>query len=235
MRAGSGTSANLVATVYDRCFGPEASPADCVAVVDATQNAPCWRCIETSTRAATAYGPVVVSAGGVVSANVAGCVELQGPGSLTCAKALQATAECDLAACQANCPVVSPGDAGASLAAYDACTALAELGGCQAFVAAAATACAATDAGALAACSATGGGDGGSFRTFYDFAVPLFCQAPGVDASSVDAHADGGDDAGPVDASSAVDAGLGDGGYGDGSYGDGSYGDGSYGDGSYGD
>jgi hypothetical protein len=188
--------------IFESCFGPNASKAACVAQVSLNPaNTECWECIETASGAG-AYGPVLSDTGGFVTANVAGCVELADPTALGCAKALQAKAQCDLMACEANCPVsTDPASAGPSLAAYDECTQDVEVGGCKGFAEAGVTACESADPTALVACGATATVDGGgaTFQDFFNAAVPLFCQAVAVDASAVDASA--------VDASVAADAG----------------------------
>ncbi len=202
--------------IYDACFGPAASAPGCATAAGAPENEACWRCIETST-AAAALGPLVtdgVADGtGAARPNVPGCVELVDPSALPCAKALQAKAECDEAACGANCPVAggAPSPSG-PLAEYNDCVALAESGGCQALAAAAAEACESVKASVVALCSPGAPGfDAGAVtaRDFYFAAVPLFCEAPLVDAGSP--APDGGgavDGAAVADASSSADAGA---------------------------
>jgi hypothetical protein len=201
-------SGNPADAIFDGCFGASATPAGCAYAVK--NNDPCWRCIDTTVSGAAAYGPVLADGTGIVRLNVAGCIELSDPSAIACAKALEAKAECDVDACEANCPVIrySPA-AGTQLTAYEACTAVAELGGCQNFAAAAATACQGVDAGPRG-CSPAGipvqAGDG-AFEPLYRTAVALFCQVPpALDASMVDASTF--PDGFAQDASSAVDASI---------------------------
>ena len=152
-----------IALFYDDCFGPHASKEACQDLSATPAFAACARCIETPTSADT-YGPLVVDPAALVAANVSGCIELADPFGLPCAKAVQAQGECDVAACEANCPVFDS----ASLGQYQACAAQARQGGCLAF----ATAGVCGDAGAAKACSWP------TFKDFYDHVVPLFCASP---------------------------------------------------------
>jgi hypothetical protein len=155
-----------------------------------TQYATCFDCILTPESAAT-YGPII-DHGGFVTGNVAGCIELSGTadtgaGDLPCAEAVQARTGCELAACQANCPVHDA----ASLASYDTCADQADKGGCQSYLAAASCEDGVADAGGPATdCLLQ------DFKSFYDAVVPRFCgkAAP----AGGDAGADSG---GPLDAS----------------------------------
>jgi hypothetical protein len=129
-------------------------------------NAKCAACILTPDTAAK-YGPLI-DHGNLVTANVAGCLELLAPGSLACAKAVQQLGGCELAACLANCAVHDA----ASLADYEACATQAESAGCQTFTSAAACALDLPDAApGAAACL-------GDFQSFYMAVVPIFCGLP---------------------------------------------------------
>ena len=88
-----------------------------------TNHPACAACILTPA-SASRLGPIV-ELGGLATANVAGCIELADPGGLMCAKALQAFAGCQLAACQANCPVSDP----TTRSAYDNCALTVEANG----------------------------------------------------------------------------------------------------------
>ncbi|MBV9947564.1 MAG: hypothetical protein JOZ69_11990, partial [Myxococcales bacterium] len=168
----------------DACLGPRATHETCMAFKADPATAACARCIDTPDTE-TRYGPLV-DHGTFITPNVAGCIELTAPSRLQCARSLQALSGCELAACEANCPVQDA----ASRAAYDACAAQADTGGCHSFQA------------VVAACVSQGGGAGpadlclaANFADFYAEVVPLFCSAPqtGRDAGlpSFDASFDG--------------------------------------------
>jgi hypothetical protein len=148
----------------------------------------CASCILTPDTA-DHYGPLIQH-GGFVTGNVAGCLELTDPGELSCAKSVQALDECELASCEANCPVTDTG----TFNNYMSCAMNADVGGCTPYESAA-EACAypLTDAGPESTCFVS------DFTTFYYSVVPLFCGPP--PAQIVDA---GGD-------ASAPEAGYGDG------------------------
>lgn len=169
---------------YDACLGSKASTDTCNAFSQADAgNAACASCILTP-ETATAYGPLVEHGHGTfITENVGGCIELVDPSSLPCAKEQQALLGCQLAACEANCPVHDV----ATRAAYDGCAAMAGAAGCQAYATRAACA---QDGGASATCV------GRTFKAFYDDVVPRFCGMP--EAGAAPPH-----DAGPSDATTA--------------------------------
>ena len=169
---------DLVASFFKACLGSSASKADCDSFRQA--NPTCASCI-VSPESAAEYGPIV-DHGGFVTANVAGCIEVNvqsaldaGGGALGCAHAVQALEGCELAACEVNCPV---SDA-ASLSEFQGCSSSVDSMGCATFAAA-------------ATCTAPDAGDGvpticltSDFGTFYDAVVPLFClPRPPVDAGA---------------------------------------------------
>ena len=132
-----------------------------------------------------------------ITTNVAGCIELADPDGMPCAKSLQALGGCELAACEANCPVADA----ASRVVYDGCVGAADQAGCRPYVALAACASAEADAGLAATCLL------GSFADFYAAVAPLFCGAPQVDAAV--APFDASTDAGVIsvpDGAAAADA-----------------------------
>jgi hypothetical protein len=150
----------------------------------------CASCILTPDTA-DHYGPLIQH-GGFVTGNVAGCLELTDPGALSCAKSVQALDECELASCEANCPVTDA----TSFGNYSNCAMQASGNGCGAFQTAAETCTEPlADAGPESICLIN------DFATFYDSVVPLFCgppPPPNVDAGGVDAsvpEAGSGDDA----------------------------------------
>jgi hypothetical protein len=172
---------------YDACLGPGASPADCKALsAPDAAGAECAACILTPD-SASAYGPLI-DHGTFITNNVAGCIQLTFTGELSCAKAEAALGGCELAACEANCPVENA----ATRTAYDSCASAADTAGCQSYeqMASCAQSLAQDDAGAAALCLSP------SFEAFYDAVVPLFCGAPPpVDAGIV--LVDAGGDATP--------------------------------------
>jgi hypothetical protein len=180
-----GAGGDPTTAIYDTCFGPLASATACQTLVSGPAIAGCWQCIETSMRAG-AYGPVLTDSEGFIAPNVAGCIELEDPTALGCAKSLQAKAQCDQTACEANCPL-SGAPLSASLAAYEECTDHADLGGCMKFAQAVATACVSVDPTAMAICnpnaSSVVAGET-PFFAFYKSAVVLFCETSGSGSSS---------------------------------------------------
>jgi hypothetical protein len=182
---------------YEACLDADAATVTSCNEFHA-RNAACAACILTPQSAAY-YGPLI-DFPGYLTPNVAGCLEVAPgaggtlePGALSCAKAVQALAGCELAACQANCPVQGQ----TSFEAYERCAAAAATSGCAAWATAASCASSEADAGGLASACL------GSFQTFYDAIVPLFCGPP-----TATPQLDAGLDAGSVDAGS-VDAGSG--------------------------
>jgi len=199
---------NAIDAIYEHCFDPTiASSLACGN--DSVAYAACFTCILTPADASH-LGPLLDDSTGWVRPNVAGCIELsdQSTQGLACAKGVQVLASCELAACEANCPVTGYGS-GSS--AYVECAQQADATGCEPFVSAAS--CASLDAGvgtadasdSIAGCLQT------SFEAFYRYAVPLFCGAPppDVDGSAADAALVAADAGG---ASAAAVGAVGDGG-----------------------
>jgi hypothetical protein len=179
---------------YAACLGPDKTNDKCTDFKQTAENAACAACVLTP-YTASQLGPIL-SFGAFVGGNIAGCLELAAPSDPSCPKAEQAQTDCEIAACQANCPVSNP----ESLQAYLDCAKEADEAGCAMFVQmASACQAAEADAGLAAPCM------NGGFTEFYDAVVPLFCgQAMAVDAS-VAADA-GASDASVVDAAT-VDGG----------------------------
>jgi hypothetical protein len=173
---------------YAACLGSEKSPDDCTAFKQIPANAACAACILTP-YTADQLGPIL-SFGEFVGQNVAGCIEIADPSHPSCPKAVQALSDCEIAACQANCPVSDP----TSLVARQQCAVQADATGCASFfLMASACQAAEADAGLASPCLNSG------FLEFYDAVVPLFCGQP-MD------NTDAGGDAGPSDASSGLPA-----------------------------
>ncbi len=187
-------SPELISTFFDACLGSARTTGTCSTFRQ--DNPDCSGCILTPESAAK-YGPVV-DHGAFVTANVAGCIEVavegasavgdggSGSEALVCAKAVDALEGCQLAACEANCPV-SP-DSAASLAQFQACASSADGSGCSTF--AAAVSCTQPDSGieVPAACLQS------DFAAFYRSVVPLFClPPPPIDAGAAAYDAPSGD------------------------------------------
>ncbi len=160
---------------YDSCFGPNATYGDCNSFKTDKATAACAACILTP-ETAPQYG-ALISHGGFISANVAGCVELTEPAELACAKSIQALADCELAACEANCPVGNS----TAFAAYSACASDADQTGCLAYATAASCPIGAGADGTAGPCVAQ------SFADFYGAAARLFCAASAPPSSDADA------------------------------------------------
>ncbi len=192
------TQPDPVGAFYDACFGAGRSDQACRAFQ--AQNPDCAACI-VSPESASSYGPII-DHGGFVTANVAGCIEVTvdtlGPVDASgttpgaCARAVEALDECQLAACEANCPV-SASDR-ASLQTYEGCAAAVAATSCGPFNRAASCLEPDSGAGVPVLCATT------DFATFYAQVVPLFCLPR--------AGGDAGTGAGPDAASGAPDAGV---------------------------
>jgi hypothetical protein len=184
---------DLISGFYDACLGAQATLATCTAFKSDRTAARCAECILTPDDQSN-YGPLI-DHGTFITANVAGCIELTDPAGLSCAKKLQALSGCELAACEANCPVEDE----ASRAAYDVCVGQADGAGCQSYEMAASCIGSEGDSGLVASCLIP------TFAEFYDAVVPLFCGPPRVDggvapfdasaAGPPEAAADGSSDA----------------------------------------
>jgi hypothetical protein len=150
--------------LYTLCFGAEAykDPSACYAWESA--HAGCFDCVVTMSTA-TSYGPVI-DYSGFVEANVAGCIELVSHGT-ACAKPVEALASCELAACEANCPVRNS----STLTSFEGCTTQADVEGCQAYAQQASCFSSQSDAGPLSVCAAT------DFWQFFRTVAPLFCAS----------------------------------------------------------
>lgn len=150
---------------YTACLDPSATAASCYSFSQSPSTSACASCILTP-EAAAAYGPLV-DHGSFITQNVGGCIELTDPSGLTCAKAQQALEGCQLAACEANCPVHDA----ATRTAYDTCAAIASTSGCQQYESKAA--CAQDTAESSASICV-----GQTFENFYRAVAPWFCGAP---------------------------------------------------------
>jgi hypothetical protein len=110
----SACTALLMNDYYSSCLGPTATQDACNQSWGAGEDAAhatCQTCILTPS-SASLWGPLVDygtggdgGAGGTVSVNVAGCVEILDPAQLPCAMSVQLADECQHAACDPGCPV----------------------------------------------------------------------------------------------------------------------------------
>jgi hypothetical protein len=159
---------------FDACLGPNKTPDACSDYKASPSNAACAACVLTPYSAAH-LGPIL-DYGEFVGENTAGCIELAVPGDpSSCANAVQALTDCEVAACQANCPVSDT----TSLSARQQCSTDADSTGCRLFFEAASSCQAAeADAGRASACM------NGAFQAFYDAVVPLFCGQATADAAA---------------------------------------------------
>jgi hypothetical protein len=174
-------------TFYDKCLGDHKVPAECAAFEHAPATAACAACILTPFTAMR-LGPIL-DYGGFVGGNVPGCIEVMGssPDRVACASAYQALSDCEVAACQANCPVSDS----ASLAAREQCAQVADATGCKSYSAAVSTHCSAIP---TAACTQK------IFQLFYEAIVPLFCARVAPDGGAADDAGLPSVDAAPIDA-----------------------------------
>lgn len=180
---------------YTACLDPGTqSTENCITFKATPANAACAACILTpfSPTGSGQLGPIL-DYGHYVGGNVAGCIE-RTSGDLTCARAVQALADCEFAACQTNCPVSDS----ASLELRDQCAREADQGGCSNFYQAVAD-CGglSPDSGPAAGCLQI------QFHDFYEAIVPVFCGRTPVDASAP-ADAAAGTDSGSVPSGDAA-------------------------------
>jgi hypothetical protein len=189
-------STGEITAFYDACLAPGTSSATACSAFSAPDAAgsACAACIVTPD-SASAYGPLI-SHGTFITNNVAGCIQLTLPSELSCAKAEAALVGCELAACEANCPV----DDAPSRTAYNSCASAADTAGCQSYeqMAECAQSLTQEEAGAASVCLPQ------SFEAFYYAVVPRFCGSPSEDAGTVlveaSAEAESGADGGAHDA-----------------------------------
>ena len=166
----------LYEAFYDYCLGPNKSKAACSTFEQDPASAACASCVLTPFMTPR-LGPIL-DYGGFVGGNVPGCIEVTEPPpeNTGCASAFQALSDCELAACQVNCPVSDS----ASLVAREQCADAADATGCKSYSDAASSKCPSvrSDAGIASACMDT------AFKDFYDVVVPLFCARSVSDAGA---------------------------------------------------
>jgi hypothetical protein len=135
----SACNALLLNDYYASCLGPNASQDVCNQTWGAGEDAAhatCQSCIVTPS-SASHWGALVDygtggdgGAGGTVSINVAGCVEILDPAQLTCAMSVQLADECQHTACDPGCPVSDM----ASFADWQACISASAQGVCLGYL-----------------------------------------------------------------------------------------------------
>ena len=113
---------------YASCLGPDKSSDKCTDYKQTPENAACAACVLTP-YTAPELGPIL-DFGEFVGLNVAGCIEIAAPSDPSCPKAVQALSDCEIAACQVNCPVNSP----MSLEDRQKCALEADEAGCATFL-----------------------------------------------------------------------------------------------------
>lgn len=181
-------------TYLTACLGSTSSAAKC-APFQMGAGKVCGDCISSKDTDATLGA--LISHGGYVVVNVAGCVALA-DNDLTgarCAGKLLARDQCAAAACAANCPVTDD----ASLTELGACTDVADGagGGCETHATAAVSCAAGLNEAGGAAATCLGNAD---FESSYGVTVPIFCLNKGT---AVDSGTDSGT---TPDAGGAADA-----------------------------
>jgi hypothetical protein len=161
-------TAQQTSAFYDACLGPNGSGSACNAWTTAAANTACDACLETQ-HTASGFG-ALVEAGGIVYANIPGCVALVEPCNQPCAQAVQALVQCDLGACD-------PVSACTSQTAYDACRTAAENGtcACGSFVAPANCLGAVATAGHPAFAACLGSQTSGDFQTVFAAVATTIC------------------------------------------------------------
>jgi hypothetical protein len=104
-------SASQLEDALSLCFGSGAkSGGYCDTWVNASKNADCVACALGPWTGST-WPPILYANNGAeLFLNVGGCIALADPSQLTCAEAYEYDTECELAACQATCPVPTSDD-----------------------------------------------------------------------------------------------------------------------------
>jgi hypothetical protein len=173
-------SASDITGYYTACLSSTGTTADCMAF--ATANPACVACISTPLTSTT-WGAIVTD-DNVDHINVAGCLELTDPGAAACSKLIEEQTQCEVAACDKACVVMS--GSAASFTQWQACVSTADGGECSMYATPASACAMAIDGGAAACTSAT------TFEAYFLAVVPIFCgggdggagEAGAKDASS---------------------------------------------------
>jgi hypothetical protein len=144
----------------------------------------CAACLATPSSEAN-WGPIIVYPDGVLDLNLAGCIQQLDPTAAACATTMQASYDCEHAACDVPCPVTDRN----SYTQWQKCATAADQTVCKTYVEGS---CAAAefDGGAATGCFPWEG-VGASFGAYYDVLSALFCGS--ADAGAADGGAEGGD------------------------------------------
>jgi hypothetical protein len=141
-------TADQLASVIGDCFDPSTdSQSACDAWEGDSRNSACRGCWSgpiAGTPAAT-WAPYVFldNPGQTTYVNVSGCIVLADPSELSCAQTIQNDFACELAACEASCPVPIAGSTTNAVIELENCFKSVDLGGCSMYATGAtgATAC----------------------------------------------------------------------------------------------
>lgn len=174
-----------VTTLAD-CLNNVPEAATCKTFFDDAANRTCVKCAVTPSTAAS-YG-ALVEGFVTVDVNAAGCIALASGGLSPsgCGASILAVAQCEQAACEANCPVPI-GDDGTAFAALLACESASGSSVCKTYTDAAQCGNALTgDGGVAAECA-----QGASFVENAKAMVRLFCGNAAVDGGPADSGSDG--------------------------------------------
>ncbi len=184
-------SAQEITDYYAKCYDATTSTTQaCTAFQNAAKN--CVKCMVTVSTA-TKWG-ALISTDGVITANIGGCIALK-EGDVTangCGAKYQATYQCGLAACEANCPILSD-DNNVSFKAYQKCLSDAKKTVCKTYEDAKCKSTAPGDAVDLCQDQAQG------FQDYFTIMGTVFCGGYTSDGGVSDA----GSDASSSDASSS--------------------------------
>jgi hypothetical protein len=148
----------------------------------------CFSCLESKSSDST-WGPLV-SWNGVVSANVAGCIELKNPSDTACPQTIESSDECTHAACDSVCPVTNA----TSFASWQMCAQTADAQACGKYATPAQSCYMGDDAAATAVCNLQ---QYASFDDIFNALAPIFCGGGDAGTTPTDG---GASDTGASDA-----------------------------------
>jgi hypothetical protein len=96
-----------ITTIFNDCLNTKTySESACTKI--ATTDSSCYDCIFASTEGDSTYGPLITSTDELlVFLNQAGCIDLLEPCNSACSNAYQSAFQCELAACEPNCPMTA--------------------------------------------------------------------------------------------------------------------------------
>ena len=152
-------------TLYNDCFGTNASASKCTNFQNGSSTAACYSCVITN-ETDPAWGPIVQTPNGIDEVNIGGCIALLEPCNVACATAVETAFQCEVDACDNNC-------AFDSVNAYDTCSIKADGCGCQLYADPAQCTANLTAPHPSAECV-----NQTSFQGYYNVMAPLFCGPP---------------------------------------------------------